>query len=209
MMDRIFDLPAHPLVVHFPVVAIPVLALLTLGIALSPTIRRKYGHFTVALGVVTAVSTFLATMSGDSLVADSEEFKGLPAFLFDDHKALGEQTRLMVFGLLAGPTPPDVCGPSHRHFRASPTAQRQSLWCWPSRQPSGLCERATPAPNPTGVASTRQKKPRPNRAPAFRADLANITGVSANIRCSNRQRLSLQPFTVPESCRYRRLGFID
>lgn len=100
MMDRIFDLPAHPLVVHFPVVAIPVLALLTLGIAFSPTIRRKYGHFTVALGVVTAVSTFLATMSGDSLAADSEEFKGLPAFLFDDHKALGEQTRLMVFGLL-------------------------------------------------------------------------------------------------------------
>lgn len=90
-MERIFDLPAHPLLVHFPVVAIPVLCIMAILMAVSPQMRRKLGLPTLALGAACLVATLLATNSGEALVK--------PLFLesvIKEHRELGQTTQWLV-----------------------------------------------------------------------------------------------------------------
>lgn len=94
-METIFDLPAHPLMVHFPVVAIPVLALLGLVMAARPRFREHYSLPVLALGVITVVATFMAARSGEALV---ESF-GLSDEFIDPHRDLGNMLRFFVLGL--------------------------------------------------------------------------------------------------------------
>lgn len=94
-MSRLFGLPAHPLLVHFPVVAIPTLSIVALFIALRPSFRERYGLATIVLGVVTTIATFLAASSGESL---SDEF-GFTDDIIGEHRSLGETLRLFVLGL--------------------------------------------------------------------------------------------------------------
>lgn len=91
-MERLFDLPAHPLLVHFPVVAIPVVALAGIWIAISPSARRQYGVVVVIAAVVTVVATFLAAASGDALTEALE----LPDDHIGDHRGLGNVLRFFV-----------------------------------------------------------------------------------------------------------------
>jgi len=95
-MESIFDLPAHPLMVHFPVVAIPLLALIAILLVARPSMRSSWRWFAIALGVVTAVATVLAASSGEALVEvlDNEEF-------VETHESLGETLRIFVIGLAA------------------------------------------------------------------------------------------------------------
>ncbi len=94
-METIFDLPAHPLMVHFPVVAIPVLALLGLVMAARPRFREHYSLPVLALGVITVVATFMAARSGEALV---DSF-GLSDEFIDPHRDLGNMLRFFVLGL--------------------------------------------------------------------------------------------------------------
>lgn len=90
-MERIFDLPAHPLMVHFPVVAIPVLCILAILMAVSGRLRRSLGLPTVLLGAACLVSTFMTTRSGEALVE--------PLFLesvIKEHRELGQTTLWLV-----------------------------------------------------------------------------------------------------------------
>lgn len=96
-METIFDLPAHPLMVHFPVVAIPGLALLGLIMAVRPRFRMDYGLPVLVLGVVTVVSTFAAARSGEALVESS----GVTDEFIDPHRDLGNMLRFFVLGLAA------------------------------------------------------------------------------------------------------------
>ena len=94
-MERLFDLPAHPLLVHFPVVAIPVVSLLGIWIALSPSARKQYGLVVLITAVITFVATFLAVESGKAL-ADAFQ---LGDENIGNHKSLGELLRVFVFVL--------------------------------------------------------------------------------------------------------------
>ncbi len=94
-MLRLFDLPAHPLLIHFPIVAIPTLSIVALFIAFRPSFRERYGLATSLLGIVTTITTFLAASSGQAL---SEEF-GFTEEVIGDHQSLGETLRLFVLGL--------------------------------------------------------------------------------------------------------------
>lgn len=90
-MERIFDLPAHPLLVHFPVVAIPTLCAVAIAMAFWPRFRQRYGLPALLLGAATLVSTWLATQSGEALVE--------PLFLqsvIEDHERLGKTTMILV-----------------------------------------------------------------------------------------------------------------
>lgn len=92
---EIFGLPLHPLVVHFPVVAIPTLAILGLVMAVAPGFRKRYGVAALILGIVTTVVTFFAATTGNSLNEDlgfSDDFIGL-------HRRRGDLLRLFVLGL--------------------------------------------------------------------------------------------------------------
>lgn len=66
MLEKIGDLPAHPLIVHLPIVLGPVLGLLTL-VLLIPRWRAKLIRPAAALAVLFAISTIVAAESGQNL----------------------------------------------------------------------------------------------------------------------------------------------
>ncbi len=67
MLDSLFGLPAHPLVVHIAVVLVPLAAVGTIAIAFWPAARRRIGWIVVALAFVAFVGCFLAKQSGEAL----------------------------------------------------------------------------------------------------------------------------------------------
>jgi hypothetical protein len=69
-LDRLFGLPAHPLIVHAAVVLVPLAAIGTIAIAFWPTARRKIGWIVVGLAFVGTFSCWLASQSGESLQED-------------------------------------------------------------------------------------------------------------------------------------------
>jgi glucan phosphoethanolaminetransferase (alkaline phosphatase superfamily) len=83
LVDTVFGLPVHPLVVHAAVVLIPLSALLVIAIAIVPRWRQGVsGWFTVGLTAVATAAVPVATQSGEALA----ERVGEP----ERHTALGE-----------------------------------------------------------------------------------------------------------------------
>ncbi len=95
-MERLFGIPAHPLLVHLPVVLTPVVCLAALAIAVRPAWRKRFGLFVLGGALVSFIATFLATQSGEGLIALDEEFREVSK----NHAELGETTRLFAFVLL-------------------------------------------------------------------------------------------------------------
>lgn len=93
-VDRIFDLPAHPLLVHFPVVAIPVLAIAAVALIARPSLRPSLDLPLVALAVATTIATFLAARSGEALRDDLEADEYI-----ETHQNLGSQLTWIVLVL--------------------------------------------------------------------------------------------------------------
>ncbi|MBD3784320.1 MAG: hypothetical protein IE926_15455 [Micrococcales bacterium] len=67
MLDTIFGIPVHALVVHAVVVLTPLLALMILAFSVSARFRAWSGWLTVAVGALATVFSFLASSSGESL----------------------------------------------------------------------------------------------------------------------------------------------
>ena len=66
-MAKLFGLPAHPLLVHVPIVLLPIVALATLGMAVVPAWRARIGWIVVALAGVAVLGVQLALGSGEAL----------------------------------------------------------------------------------------------------------------------------------------------
>ncbi|MBU6329329.1 MAG: hypothetical protein KGR18_05180 [Acidobacteria bacterium] len=67
LLDSLFGLPGHPLVVHIAVVLVPLAAVGTIAIAFWAAARRRIGWIVVALAFVAFVGCFLAKESGEAL----------------------------------------------------------------------------------------------------------------------------------------------
>jgi len=93
-MDTLFGLPAHPLIVHFPIVAIPTLAVVAILVALRTSARERYGLAVIAFGIVTTIATFLAAASGTSLAEDVGKVEAISS-----HQRHGETLRLLVLSV--------------------------------------------------------------------------------------------------------------
>lgn len=85
MLDTVFGLPVHPLVVHATVVLVPLAALAVLLAAVWPRFRRWAGVLPLVLATVAVVLTPLSTQSGESL----EERVG-ESDLVEVHAQLGD-----------------------------------------------------------------------------------------------------------------------
>lgn len=96
-INTIFGLPAHPLLVHVPVVLIP-LAFVGSLLLLKPSWRRMYAIPVAVIAVVGAGGVFLAAKSGETLEERVKESN-----LVDDHKVAGENAEpfVAVFAILA------------------------------------------------------------------------------------------------------------
>ena len=90
-MERLFGLPAHPLIVHFPVVAIPAFAIAAFLWVVRPWDSKNASLGLAAFGFVTAISTILAASSGEAL---SDLLQS--GDTIDRHRELGETLRLIV-----------------------------------------------------------------------------------------------------------------
>lgn len=95
-MDTITGLPAHPLLVHLPVIAIPLAAVLVILFAAVPGWRSVLAYLMTAMGAMVAVGVLLAANSGEALQEKVDK-----SALVDTHVALGDQLQTIgvIFGL--------------------------------------------------------------------------------------------------------------
>src|SRR5262245_56517642 len=102
-LEKLFGLPAHPLIVHLPVVLIPLAALGAVVIAVSPNWRQRIGWLVVIAAGISTVFVPLATGSGEAL-GDMVEDSGSRR-LIHEHSELGEQllpVMVIFFAILLG-----------------------------------------------------------------------------------------------------------
>jgi uncharacterized membrane protein len=90
-IDQLFSLPAHPLIVHVPVVLVPLLSIAALVCVARPRFRRTYGIAVGALAVASLYGTILAVGAGKKLQELRRDERGL-----DDHAQWGEQAMAVV-----------------------------------------------------------------------------------------------------------------
>ncbi|HST38441.1 MAG TPA: DUF2231 domain-containing protein [Conexibacter sp.] len=93
--DRAFGLPAHPLLVHLPVVLIPLLVIAAIALTLKPAWRARYGLAVGLLVVGALASTVLAAGAGEQLLAHERE----QSALIHDHQEAADTLRLLMFAL--------------------------------------------------------------------------------------------------------------
>lgn len=86
------SLPLHPLLVHIPVVLVPLVLLMALPSLLSRRWFQWTAPITLALSSVAAVGGVLATWSGEDL----EHTLGEESALLERHAQLGELTRTLA-----------------------------------------------------------------------------------------------------------------
>lgn len=92
-LDKIFGLPAHPLLVHIPVVLVPLAAIIAIVFAFKPAWLDRYGWGLVALSGVGALGAILAAGSGEALEGMQNEAETVAR---ENHFQLGETARLMA-----------------------------------------------------------------------------------------------------------------
>lgn len=95
-MDTISGLPAHPLIVHFPIVAIPLAAILVLIYLFKSDWRSMLDYFLIAMGGAIAISVVMASGSGESLQEKVDKSAALST-----HTELGDQMQIIgvIFGI--------------------------------------------------------------------------------------------------------------
>jgi hypothetical protein len=85
-IETIFGLPAHPLLVHIPVVLIPLCAAGAIWIVVWPSWRPRIGWIVVALSGFTVVMSKLAADSGEAF----EDALDKESTLLEHHVELGD-----------------------------------------------------------------------------------------------------------------------
>ena len=114
-MEMLFGLPTHPLLVHFPIVAVPAFALLALWWSARPWFDGRATGGLAVFGLVTAIATFFAAKSGEALAELLNSGEAI-----DKHRELGETLRVIVIfqagvviSMMAVATRPSI-GSNHR-----------------------------------------------------------------------------------------------
>jgi len=87
-LENLFGLPAHPLLVHLPVVMVPIAAAMAIAMTIRPAWLDRFGWWLVGTSGLGFVGAILAAGSG---VRESE--------ILEHHTELGETARL-VAGIL-------------------------------------------------------------------------------------------------------------
>ena len=75
-IETAFGLPAHPLLLHVPVVFVPILGLAALAVAIRPRFLERVDVPLAAFSVVTLASTLLAAGAGEAFKDDVERQRG-------------------------------------------------------------------------------------------------------------------------------------
>ncbi len=97
-MGELFNTPAHPLLVHIPIVILPLLAVAAIVMAARPNLRRRFDWVLAGATLITAVFTSWATQAGERLRDALQPSLGSKA---DRHIELGNQTETLAWVFFA------------------------------------------------------------------------------------------------------------
>jgi hypothetical protein len=94
LFETILGLPAHPLLVHVPVILIPLLTLAAVVYALVPFLRGRIRWAVTLLAVAAPAGAFLAKLSGDAFRRRQIAHGAAGDLLakIDQHKSFGDAT---------------------------------------------------------------------------------------------------------------------
>ena len=97
LVNEVFGLPAHPLLVHVPVVLIPLAFIGLILITVRPKLKSSLLLPTAAVGIVGVLGAILASEAGEWLQARVDESN-----LIEQHAELGEMSvnLSIAFGLV-------------------------------------------------------------------------------------------------------------
>jgi uncharacterized membrane protein len=98
-LETLAGLPAHPLLLHVPVVLIPILAGATVALMAKPEWRLRYGLAWAAVALVTMAFTILAAGAGEAFRASRPIFASAA---LNEHAELGDQLKAVVVLFSAG-----------------------------------------------------------------------------------------------------------
>ncbi|MGD9792240.1 MAG: DUF2231 domain-containing protein [Acidimicrobiia bacterium] len=99
-MEKIFDLPAHPLFVHTPLVLAPLICLALIAALARPAWRERVGRIPLWASIVLTVAMFMAKESGEKFEGALVASNGFDPKQIDKHAELGDQTFLLTLLLL-------------------------------------------------------------------------------------------------------------
>ena len=134
-LQKLFGLPAHPLLVHIPVVLVPLAAIIAIVFAFKPAWLDRFGWGLVALSGVGALGAILAAGSGESL--DELQNKAETAAR-EDHFELGETARTIAIVFFVVVTAVVVL----RHFarkRAANGTEQTGFWGLLGSKAGAIC----------------------------------------------------------------------
>ncbi len=106
MFDKLFDLPAHPLLIHAPIVLLPIAAIVTIVVAAKPSWRARAGWWILGGLIINVVLLFGAKESGEALIDAYDRANGEGSVDIEQHQSLAETTFVMtliwtgLFGVL-------------------------------------------------------------------------------------------------------------
>ena len=100
-IDRVFGLPAHPLIIHVPVVFVPILGLTVLAVMFNFRWFERHGALVAAFSVVSLAATLLAVGAGQAFKEDPELRLPMNDPTLHDHQDAGITVRLAMVILTA------------------------------------------------------------------------------------------------------------
>jgi hypothetical protein len=103
VLEEFMGVPTHPILVHFAVVLIPILAILAVAYAFFPRVRPKTRWAVGLLAVAVPIATLFVKLSGDMLLRRLQNRKLVtPDFMprLQDHQQLG--TFLLYIAIVLG-----------------------------------------------------------------------------------------------------------
>jgi hypothetical protein len=103
VFETAFGIPAHPLLLHVPVVFVPLLIATTLVYGLVPPWRSRLGWAVVALAIATPISCFVTRQSGLALRSRLIRLKAVSdqdLANINTHQSFG--TRLLIVSIVLG-----------------------------------------------------------------------------------------------------------
>lgn len=96
MIESLGSIPSHPLLVHVPVVLVPLSMVATTLMIMSSSARRRYGSLAVALLTIAFVGTVFAARSGHALETEYEKSGRNISDLLRDHADMGSRLQYVV-----------------------------------------------------------------------------------------------------------------
>lgn len=93
-MDKLFGLPAHPFLVHIPVVLLPLAVVGVVVMAIKPAWHARYRWAVLAICTVGTIGIVLAASAGEQLEGRIINVEGQAAAAsWEQHSQLGETSR--------------------------------------------------------------------------------------------------------------------